>query len=146
MKLCISHLSLWKKLWQTLPRHRFCLDLKRRQQNRPQRLLKYNLRLARFLKIILFCANYKNLISRKRPPMHFGHVMRDLKPCTLLLVSLIKTAEDSDANVGKTIKLISEDNVNIWHLCRPALKIDITFQRCLQNVADISKTNAHRFV
>ena len=65
-----------------------------------------------------------------------------------------KSAEDSDGNVGKTIRtnyrrqktrefLNKADicAVLLWHKTSTA-----PFPRCLQTVADISRTNVHRFV
>ena len=75
-----------------------------------------------------------------------------------LAVEKNKTAEDGDGNIGKTIRLITEDKkqTNLKHMWN---KVDIRavplscetstapFLRCLQNVAsDISRTDVHRFV
>ena len=75
-----------------------------------------------------------------------------------------KTAEDGDGNVGKTIKLITQDKKRTWirlitqdkkHTWISAIKLTFVpsnetstalFPRCLQNMTDISRTNVHRFV
>ena len=68
---------------------------------------------------------------------------------------LKQTAEVGDGNVGKTIKLITQDkNAREYvrsktDICTVLLSNENStapFPRCLQHVTDISKTNVHHFV
>ena len=68
------------------------------------------------------------------------------------------TAEDGDTKVGKTIRLITQDKkrtrVNIWNIadiCAVLLSNETStasklLQNCLQNLANISRTDIHCFI